>query len=134
MFHKSTYAHFINLPFASNLQGQLTPPYPKPPSTVIMSSSNSKSVPIPIEIEDKSIDLVKLAGGTKSSKTPSKTSSREGAVPLKVPETPQMPLIFPHGFTTPEEEASWEHELEYGFGSIWSAYECMYLQRQSSAK
>jgi hypothetical protein len=87
----------------------------------------------PLNSEDKFIDLVKLAKGTQSNNTSKpQTNPRKEVATIKAPKTPLVRLVFPQGSTSSEEEADWEHELEFGFGSIWSEYECMHLQAKSS--
>ncbi|RYC61011.1 hypothetical protein CHU98_g5179 [Xylaria longipes] len=93
-----------------------------------MPGSLHTDVPTASGIEDKYIDLVKLASKANSiDKSKAKQNPREEIVILKPPKTPQVRLSFPHGFTTPEEEQFWEHELEFGFGNIWSANECIHV-------
>lgn len=81
----------------------------------------------PPDASGKLIDLVNLVKGTQSNDTSKiQASPRQDLAALKAPKTPSVRLIFPHGFTSTEEEVGWKHELDFGFGNIWTEYDCMH--------
>ncbi|KAJ8107928.1 hypothetical protein ONZ43_g6579 [Nemania bipapillata] len=84
-----------------------------------MSNSAKATRPEP---EDKFIDLVSLAKGPRIGDT-SKPQKDSGERPV-ILKPPKIPVLH---FAYPEEEEGWEHELEFGFGSIWSEYERRHL-------
>ncbi|KAI0490168.1 hypothetical protein F4859DRAFT_509745 [Xylaria cf. heliscus] len=96
-----------------------------------MPNSPGKDTPTVHIMEDKGIDLVKLANNPHPNYEPkAEPNSLEKPVLLKPPKAPKVQLAFPHGFTTPKEDRRWRHELEFGFGDIWTEYAVRYAYKK----